>query len=229
MKSALYESEKLRSVTGPFIRPGALSLTDRAVEYCAFGPESVVIDVGCGFCGTLEHLRNVYRIKAYGIDPSEVLLAAGRSRAPFLPAVQGIAETVPFRSHSLDGVFCECVFSLLPDRDHALREFSRVLKPEGFLVITDVFLRASLAVAPGVSREGCCIAGARSRDEIEKCLEGQGFSIVHWEDHTRALKELAAQLILAHGSLDDFWSPACSSGKRGLHGYFLLIARNRAA
>jgi arsenite methyltransferase len=234
MRNALYESEELRAVTGPFIRPGALSLTERAMRYCAFAPESVIVDVGCGSCGTVEHLRNVYKVKAYGIDPSEVLLAAGRNRAPLLPIIQGIAETLPFKDHSLEGVFCECVLSLVSDADQVLREFSRVLTPKGFLVITDVYLRSAVRFSPGSLGGRCCIAGARPRDEIEECLDGQGFSVLLWEDHTRALNELAAQLLLTYGSLDGFWSPGCPggtrpSGEKSLPGYFLRIARNRAA
>lgn len=233
MRNLLYESEALRAVTGPFIRPGALTLTEKAMRYYAFAPGSVIVDVGCGSCGTVEYLRTVYGVRAYGIDPSEVLLAAGRKRAPFLPLVQGIAEILPFKDHSLEGVFCECVLSLVSDADQVLREFSRVLKPKGFLVITDMYVRTGVRFSSDALKERCCIAGARPRDEIERYLGGQGFSVLLWEDHTWALKELAAQLILTYGSLDDFWSSGCS-GVVGPHGkvslgYFLLIASSHAA
>jgi SAM-dependent methyltransferase len=228
MRNALYESKELSAVTGPFIRPGALFLTEEAIKYCAFAPGSVIVDVGCGSCGTVEHLRNFYELKAYGIDPSERLLADGHNRAPLIPIVQGVAEALPLMEQSLDGVFCECVFSLVSNPDKVLREFLRVLKPKGFLVITDVYLRLGGRLAAGSFKEKCCIAGARPRDEIEERLGNQGFSELLWEDHTWALKELAAQLILSYGSLSGFWPPGCSTGASGKMvspGYFLLIAR----
>jgi len=233
MRNLLYESEALRAVTGPFIRPGALTLTEKAMKYCGFAPGSVIVDVGCGSCGTVEYLRAVYGVRAYGIDSSEVLLAAGRKRVPFLPIVQGIAEILPCKAHSLDGIFCECVLTLVTDPDQVLREFLRVLKPKGFLVIADVYVRSGVRFPSGALTERCCIAGARSRNELERCLSDQGFSVLLWEDHTWALKVLAAQLILTHGSLDGFWSPECSNvigpqGKVGL-GYFLLIACSHVA
>ena len=231
MDVALYESEELHSVTGPFIRPGGLSLTDRAMDFCGFTADAAIVDVGCGSGGTVEHLLNVYGANVCGIDPSDALLAVGRNRSPLLPIKKGVAESLPFADRSADGIFCECVFSILEDQAQALREFARVLKPEGFLVITDVYLRSTSGTANRSSNTGCCVAGARPMYELEEALYKQGFSALLWEDHTLALKELAVQLILSNGSLDGFFSPSCAAGsgssmKAGRPGYFLLVAQN---
>jgi hypothetical protein len=54
-------------------------------------------------------------------------------------------------------------------------------------------------------------------------LSHNGFQTLLWEDHTLLLKELAARLILAHGTLDGF---CCKTGTCGnLAGYYLLVAR----
>jgi hypothetical protein len=76
----------------------------------------------------------------------------------------------------------------------------------------------------------CCLWGARPREEMIEILSRHGFSLHLWEDHTDALKELAARLILAHGSLEAFWKSACPDEMReaaivATPSYFLLIAR----
>ena len=82
-----------------------------------------------------------------------------------------------------------------------------------------------------------CLSGAMSRPEIESRLAAAGFEMVGWEDHTAALRYFAGQLILAHGSLAEFWG--CTTANRGeavtiqqavglsKPGYFSLIARKR--
>jgi SAM-dependent methyltransferase len=169
-------------------------------------------------------------MKALGLDPSSILLNAGLQRDSGFRLVRGIAGALPFRQGWFDGVFCECVLSLLVDSRPALREFSRVLKPGGFLIITDMYLRspASMKKSEAIPAR-CCLWGARPREEVIEILSRHGFSLRLWEDHTDALKELAARLILAHGSLEAFWKSACPGEMQEAvliprSGYFLLIA-----
>lgn len=207
----LYGTDKLRAVTGSTMKPGGLSLRARAMEFCGFAPTARLADIGCGSCGTLEYLLHKHNIDALGLDPSSVLLNAGLHRDPGLRLVRGIAEALPFRQGWFDGVFCECVLSLLADSRPALREFSRVLKPGGFLIITDMYLRSPASMTkfePLPAR--CCLWGARPREEMLEILSRHGFSLLLWEDHTDALKELAAQLVLTYGSMDGFWKKIAS-------------------
>ena len=63
----------------------------------------------------------------------------------------------------------------------------------------------------------------------------RGFDIQVWEDHSEALKYLASQIALAHGSLSGFWrrsEPAADpmdiqiALDKAKLGYYLLVARN---
>jgi SAM-dependent methyltransferase len=200
------ESAALRAVTGLTIRPGGLALTDRAVEFCRFAAGAQLLDVGCGAGATVEHLRERYGFAARGVDISRKLISEGLGRNPALPLAAGGAEALPVHGESLDGLFCECVLSLVESPLGALAEFHRVLRADALLILSDVYDR-----------------GAAVREEMVTRLAESGFSTLLWEDHTLRLKELAARLVLAHGSLDGFWCNAVGAGKRP--GYYLLIAR----
>jgi hypothetical protein len=61
-----------------------------------------------------------------------------------------------------------------------------------------------------------------------------GFTLLRWEDHSEALKLLAARLVFACGSLQALWEgtderaggKACSSAVLSARpGYFLAVAR----
>jgi SAM-dependent methyltransferase len=132
-------------------------------------------------------------------------------------------------------LFCECVLSLLHDPASALKEFARVLAPEGFLILSDVYARMpeQASLLPRLPVQ-CCIKGAVGIRQIMAWIAESGLTVVTWEDHTALLKQLAAQLIFSFGSLNAFWATTCSEGhpeaveaavKRARPGYYLLIAR----
>lgn len=219
----IYETGTLRGVTGPTIRPGGLQLTGRGVDFCRFAPGARLADVGCGAGATVEYLRDQRGFEASGVDPSPLLLQEGRLRDASLPLLQGGAERLPYGDQSLDGVLCECVLSLVPEPDRALGEFGRVLKRGGRLVLSDLYLCSLSAPAlSGPTIDGCS-AGARSRKAVETMVGDAGFSLLIWEDHSALLRELAARLVLAGGSLEGF--PCGAAGSGGSPGYYLLIAR----
>jgi arsenite methyltransferase len=233
----LYESREMRAVTGPAIRPGGLTLTERALDLCSIPDGAKVLDVGCGVGATVEFLCQERHQAAIGVDTSSLLLREGIERTPNLWLLQGTAESLPFRSGSFSALFCECVLSLLDDPASALKEFARVLSPEGFFILSDVYARvpdeaSSLPLLP----VRCCIKGAVGMRQIIARVEESGLTVVTWEDHSALLKQLAAQLIFSFGSLNAFWGTTCSEGlpdaieatvKRARPGYYMLIARRK--
>lgn len=231
----LYESEVLRSVTGPAIRPGGLTLTSKAVQRCRFPAGARVLDIGCGVGASVEYLREMHGLKAVGLDMSRVLLEAAICCNDAFPLVQARAQQLPLADQSLSGVFCECVLSLCDEPMSVLEEARRVMVPGGYLVITDVYARsAPEALAQHPWRVNCCLSGAVSQAQIQRRVEAAGFSLFLWEDHTALLKRLAAQLVFAFGSMDAFWSTMggrCDASadpcavNHGRPGYYLLVAR----
>ena len=233
----LNEFREIRAVTGPTIRPGGLSLTERALAFCCLPDRARVLDVGCGVGATVEFLRRERHHAAFGVDTSSLLLKEGIEKEPNRALLQGTAEKLPFPAQCFSAVFCECALSLFDDPVSALNEVARVLDTGGYLIISDVYARvpdeaSSLQKLPVY----CCIKGAVGRRQIVAMIEESGLSLVLWEDHSPMLKQLAAQLVFSYGSLNAFWATTCSEGlpeaisesvERARPGYYLLIARRK--
>ena len=232
----VYERIAASGVTGGFIRPGGLALTERALALCAFSPGSRLLDVGCGTGATVEHLIGRHGFLAAGIDPSFAMLAQGRARNPFLPLIRAQGETLPFFDGEWDGVLAECSLSLARNPDAALRECRRVLRRGGKLILSDVYVRNVSAIPElrALSLESC-LTGALSHDELMGKLNNGGFAVLAWEDHSQALKHFAAQFILSQGTKGSFWCSLTGAGpleglrieqavSRARFGYFLAIA-----
>jgi arsenite methyltransferase len=232
---SLYESPALRAVTGSALRPGGLELTQRALSHCGLPIGSLVADIGCGVGATVRYLRQDLRLNAFGLDRSSGMLDQARQRNSGSPLIQAEAQRLPVSDGCLSAVMCECVLSLVADIDSTWQEFYRVLSPGGFLVLTDVYSRAPKhAIAPASLPVNCCLKGATSRHELLQRMHRSGFALLVWEDHSEALKRLAAQLVFACGSLQALWetidagasangSPATTYQVRP--GYFLAVAR----
>ncbi len=229
-----YESPALRDITGPAIRPGGLELTERAMAFCDLAPGARVLDLGCGIGASVAYLRRSRGLAAFGLDLSAGLLGEADQVFGRLPLVRGRAEQPPLADVSLAAVLCECVLSLCPDPVTVLAQAHRMLSPDGFLIVTDIYARTP-GYAPRVDRSQIrsCLDGAMDRNRIESCLAGVGFERLLWEDHTPLLKHLAARLVLAFGSRATWqlmsaninWAGPAVCGDRP--GYYLLVARKK--
>lgn len=231
----LYESPALRAAAGGLLRPGGLELTRRALSFCDLPAGARVADIGCGVGATTRYLRRCDRLEAFGLDRSPAMLGEARRLDPGLPLIRADAARLPFGDRRLSAVICECVLSLVADWDAAWGELGRVLAPGGLLMLADLYLRApERAAGPRSPEAAGCLKGAASRDEIVRRMLASGFTLLVWEDHSAALKRLAAQLVLAGVPLKAILgstaagtgrNPHFASAQRARPGYFLAVGR----
>lgn len=96
-----------------------------------------VLDVGCG-TGIVarECARRVgSEGSVSGLDISEAMLAVARRSAPGIDWYQGDAEELPFPDESFDRVVSQLALMFFADREKAISEMWRVLRPGGTLAV----------------------------------------------------------------------------------------------
>jgi ubiquinone/menaquinone biosynthesis C-methylase UbiE len=103
----------------------------------------VHVDVGCGTGRFLESvLDNFPRLRSIGLDLSPYYLIEAARRLgprPGLSFARGLAEDLPFADGSVDLLSCVYLLHEIPNDIllRAAREFARVLRPGGRLVLVD--------------------------------------------------------------------------------------------
>lgn len=201
-ENKLYENEQFQNQTDDILRPGGLEMTEELVGLANLPTGATLLDVGCGCGRSVAYLSGQYQVS--GIDCSASLVAKGQQRQQGLDLAVGDAACLPREYGSLDGLLLECVLSLVPDRPVALAEFSRVLKADGKLLTSDLYLRQgekNFAGLPLVT----CINGIRTEGDIRAEMAAAGFSCLEWVDKTAIYKGFLAGLIMRYGSMAAFW------------------------
>jgi arsenite methyltransferase len=144
-----------------------------------------VLDLGSG--GGIDVLLSARRVgptgKAYGLDMTDEMLAlarenqrkAGVDNVEFL---KGEIESVPLPDASIDVIISNCVVNLSTDKDRALAEAFRVLKPGGRFAVSDVLFQGDMSQVPRTllaDAWSACISGALEERDFPARLRRAGF------------------------------------------------------
>jgi ubiquinone/menaquinone biosynthesis C-methylase UbiE len=100
---------------------------------------------------------------------------AGVTNVEFL---KGDLEDIPLPEASVDVIISNCVINLSIDKDRALREAFRVLKPGGRFAVSDIVVRGEVPaeIRKSVELWIGCVAGAMEESEYRERLSVAGFS-----------------------------------------------------
>jgi ubiquinone/menaquinone biosynthesis C-methylase UbiE len=154
-------------------------------------PGEVVLDLGSG--GGIDVLLSARRVgpsgKAYGLDMTDDMLTlarenqqrAGLTNAEFL---KGEIEHIPLPDNSVDVVISNCVINLSVDKDRAIAEAFRVLKPGGRFAVSDIVVRGDSvpeSVRHNMELWVGCIAGALPERSYRDKLRDAGFERIDVE------------------------------------------------
>lgn len=91
-----------------------------------------VLEVGCGAGEMAERITNAFGCELVGLDISERMVELTRARG--IEVVLGDVQALPFADGDFDCVVAGWLFYHVADRDRALSECARVLRPGGRLI-----------------------------------------------------------------------------------------------
>jgi ubiquinone/menaquinone biosynthesis C-methylase UbiE len=105
----------------------------------ALQPHQRLLDVGCGTGRLLADVHaSLPSASLVGVDLSTRMLGMARARLPRgIDLIQGAAEHLPIAGSSVDWLVTSSAFHYVTDPFAARREYRRVLRPGGTLVLTD--------------------------------------------------------------------------------------------
>jgi len=169
----------------------------------AFGelrPGEVVLDLGCG--AGLDLLIAAEKVgprgRVIGVDMTDEMLerardnvaAAGRAN---IELRKGLIEDLPVESGSVDWVISNCVINLSPDKAKVFAEISRVLKPGGRMLVSDIVVETLPdRVRANKTLYTACVAGAISEAAYVAGLRAAGLDAI----------EVRARLVYDAGQIE---------------------------
>lgn len=123
----------------------------RRAGLAADGARVLDVAVGTGLVARAAHDILGERGHITGIDPSAGMLAQARGASP-LTLVQGVAEKLPFADACADFVTMGYAIRHVADLEHTFREYLRVLRPGGVVLILELTPPAERTAAYRLTR-----------------------------------------------------------------------------
>lgn len=199
--ASFYELPIIETLLGNQWHPGGPALTRKLANAVMIGRGSSVLDVACGRGESARVLAAHFGCHVVGIDYSlenttrANVLAAEAGLMNRVRFVRGDAERLPFDAGTFDVVICECSLCLFPHISTALDDFHRVLRPGGYLGISDIVLNEPVPESlQDLFGHVFCIGGALSIDGYHDAFAAAGYSSVRIRDTSSALNDMITRI-----------------------------------
>jgi SAM-dependent methyltransferase len=175
---------------------------DELREFARFleiGAESNVLEVGSGSGGPALFLAELTGCRITGVDINEF----GIANAIGLAEERGLSDRVsfsnvdasqplPFEDSAFEAVFSNDVLCHIPDRQKALREWHRIVKPGGKVLFTDALVVTGILSHEEIAnRSSIGLYFFLPPGENERMIENAGFRLLEVRDLTSAAAEVS--------------------------------------
>ncbi len=224
----IYESDIIYDCLGNALRPRGFELTKIALEYCNFAVNDYLLDLGCGMGATISYIKRNYTFNIYGLDISEKLVSSARKLNEDTDILVCSADKTLFEKNAFNGILAECTLSLMDNKEKVLEEVARILKDNGYLIISDIYAINTefLNEFEGDSLN-TCLKNPFNLNELRKLLKKKGFIIELEQFHDNLIIQSLADIIFNGGTIDKL---CIDNNLRKLLiklklGYFLMVAR----
>jgi ubiquinone/menaquinone biosynthesis C-methylase UbiE len=207
---------------------GGLVSTEKLVEHCHIEGGKKVLDVGCGAGRTPVYLVKQHGCTVVGVDILERMI----ERAEELAKRQGVADMtefrvadaqdLPFDDGYFDAVITESVTAFPEDKQQAVNEYVRVLKPGGYVGLNEsTWLKTPPPpeMVAWVSQEVGAQVSPLSREGWVTLLENAGLKDLVVTTHSINVRDESKGILRRYG---------CRGILRTLWRALLLYVRNPA-
>ena len=141
-----------------------------------------ILDVACGLGATTRHLSHYFPpSRIVGVNISERQLGTAKDKLPASGFARMDAVSLGFQDSSFENIICVEAAFHFDTRAHFLREAYRVLKPGGYLVLSDILAQRWLSKLKSTATVRNLTVGL---DEYEQAYAAAGFREVQVVDAT---------------------------------------------
>jgi ubiquinone/menaquinone biosynthesis C-methylase UbiE len=109
-------------------------MVEHIVDYAKIGPESTVLEVGCGTANHVAGVQAATGARCYGVDPSREMLDVAATQPATLDLRQGTAEELDFPAETFDLVLSVDVIHYVREPRRYFARAFELLKPGGYLL-----------------------------------------------------------------------------------------------
>ncbi|MEZ4740672.1 MAG: arsenite methyltransferase [Flavobacteriales bacterium] len=156
-------------------------------QYAGIKAGDTVLDLGSGAGNDCFVARAATGVdgRVIGVDFTPEMIAKAKQNAKDLDLQNvefrlGDIEALPLSACMVDVVVSNCVLNLVPNKEQAMREVLRVLKPGGHFSISDVVLNGELPakIQEAAEMYAGCVSGALQEEVYLDIIRGLGFEDV---------------------------------------------------
>jgi hypothetical protein len=180
--------------------PGGLALSKLMADRMGINQDSSVLDIACGDGKTAAYLARSLGCRVSGIDAGQEMIDSARQLAEDLRVSDktdfevALAGEIPHDDDSFTAAISECSLCTFYDKDQAVKEITRVLKPGGIFGLNDVTVQNHDELDEelrGLLGRVACVAEALPSEGYIKLFEREGYTLLNTSDHSDLLEELA--------------------------------------
>ncbi|WP_041279236.1 class I SAM-dependent methyltransferase [Desulfobacula toluolica] len=175
------------------LHTGGARATIDLFKKASLNSNALLLDAGCGIGGSSRLLAQQFNCRVIGVDLADQFINA----ANFLTRITGLENSVsfqqgsvldlPFEDSTFDVVLCQHLLMNIENKSTVIKEFSRVLKQDGKLILHEITKGENDTLLYPVPWAGkASISFLESRDIIFAMLEKHGFKTRLYSDETLA-------------------------------------------
>lgn len=192
--SSLYGHPLAELVMGESFHPGGLAGTRDLLRASGLTPGQRILDAGCGLGASARLAADEFGLIVDAVDISADVVGRASARGATTRIRWRTADLLdlPFETATYDAVLAECVLSTT-DRGAVISELKRVLRPGGWMLISDVQAHGAdvpVLVAHPILGAALCVTDAWGEDELAMRLAEAGLELGRTWDRSDAILDL---------------------------------------